>query len=106
MRRRASPAAAGSAARAALAAAAGGGGGGYAGGAGGGYAGAGGGGSFLASYVTSPELVTGGADNSAYSGNGYVTIDFVSAAVPEPGSLGLAAAALLGLGLIRRRRRG
>ena len=83
----------------------GGGGGGYSGGGGGGFVGAGGGGSYLASDFTNVDLVTGGANNAAYSGNGYVTIDFVAAAVPEPGSLGLLAAGLFGFGLARRRPR-
>ena len=52
--------------------------------------------------------MTGGADNSAYGGNGHVTVDLVPAAVPEPepGSLGLLATAFAGLGLLRCRRRG
>ena len=60
---------------------------------------------YFASDFTNVDLATGGANNAAYSGNGYVTIDFVAAAVPEPGSLGLLAAGLFGFGLARRRPR-
>jgi len=90
----------------------GGGGGGFSGGGGGGYseflltkggAGGGGGGSILAPGFTNVEMLVG-----ANTGYGYVTIDpiFLSAiSVPEPGTLGLFASALAGLGLIRRKQR-
>ena len=48
-----------------------------------GGAGGGGAGSFVAADFTNPELVTGGADNSANGGNGYVTVDLVSGRRPR-----------------------
>jgi hypothetical protein len=86
----------------------GGGGGGYSGGGGGsGFVmgansdGGGGGGSFIAAdFLTVIDQETG-----VNAGNGLVTINQISVAVPEPGSLGLLAAALAGFGLLGRRRR-
>ncbi len=85
----------------------GGGGGGYSGGGGGGggfntYSGAGGGGgSFVdAGSLISPELQAG-----VRTGNGAVTLSFVSVDVPEPKSSLLFGAGLAGLGLVWQRRR-
>jgi hypothetical protein len=80
----------------------GGGGGGYSGGGGGGPSGSnsggGGGGSFLNSGFTNTELLAG--DNA---GNGFVSIDFVSSAVPEPASLSLISLGLLAFAAVRRK---
>jgi len=82
----------------------GGGGGGYSGG-GGGTGGplppGGGGGSFNGSTFSNADLI---ALSGVNSGNGSVTINFVSAvAVPEPGTLALLGTALIAFAAVRRR---
>ena len=82
----------------------GGGGGGYSGGGGGAGGGSdsagGGGGSFSVSG-----LILNLSESGANSGNGYVDIDFISAATPEPSSFFLLGTGLLSLaGIVRRRR--
>jgi len=89
----------------------GGGGGGYSGGGGGaGYygGGGGGGGSFVATFATNVVRTAGNSNVYDVAGaNGAVRFQFIPATttVPEPDTLGLFAAGLLGLGALRRQRR-
>jgi hypothetical protein len=83
----------------------GGGGGGYSGGGGGAGGGSdsagGGGGSFSVSGLTLSL-----SESGANSGNGYVDVDLISAATPEPSSIFLIGTGLLGIaGIVLRRRR-
>ena len=52
-------------------------------------------------------ILVGATTNSSYSGNDYFKLNAISysSAVPEPATFGLAGAALLGLGLLRAKKR-
>ena len=78
----------------------GGGGGGYSGGGGGFKSGGGGGGSYLAASFADRVLTSG-----VRTGNGYVTIDLVSPAVPEPATWAMMLAGFAGLGFVGRSRK-
>ncbi len=82
----------------------GGGGGGYSGGGGGYLDGGGGGGSYFTSDLVFQPLQTF-AQAGFNSGDGFVTLEFLGAAVPEPEGWALMIGGFVGAGVVLRRRR-